>query len=346
MTLLVAFATLSIGVSFLCSILEAALLSITPSFVARQKETRPRLHERLQRLKDHVDQPLAAILTTNTVAHTVGATGVGAQVTVVYGETWLGAASAIMTLLILILSEIIPKTLGARYWPQLAPYLPPVLNVMILVLKPFIWLSDQLTRMLGGGAPQTDVREELKAMASVGREVDLLDEGEQRVIVNVIDLHKKNVRDIMVPRTVCVWARPDEPIDVFRERLKQHRFSRFPVIGESESPEGLILSHTLVNLPPRARVVGDLVGPATVVNDTSSVEQTMNLMIKSRQQMCLVYDEYGTWQGLVTMEDALEALLGESISDEHDRVVDMRRYAQARWEHRRRSMTKRKTPRS
>lgn len=339
MTLLIIFATLAIGVSFLCSVLEAVLLSITPSYVAQQKERRPRLHERLRRLKDHVDQPLAAILTTNTIAHTVGATGVGAQVAIVFGDAWVGAASGIMTLLILVLSEIIPKTLGARYWPQITPFVPPVLNVMIVVLKPFIWLSDLITRALGGGAPQTDVREELKAMASVGRDVDLLDEGEQRVIVNVIDLHRKSVRDIMVPRPVCEWARPDESLDSFRERLKAHAFTRYPVLGEREEPAGLVLSSRLVVLPPDAHVVADVMVPAPVVNDDMSVEAVMEVMRREKQHMCLVYDEYGTWQGLVTMEDAIESLLGESIADT-SQVIDLRRYAQARWEHRRRSMTK------
>lgn len=345
MSLLVLSAAIAIGVSFLCSVLEAALLSITPSYVARQKEERPRLHDALRRLKERIDQPLAAILTTNTVAHTAGATAVGAQVAVVFGEAWVGAASAIMTLLILVLSEILPKTLGVRYWPRLAPLLPPVLNVMIVLLRPFIWLSDLLTRLLGGGAPATDIRAELKAMAAVGREVNVLDESEQRVIVNLIDLHRKTVREIMVPRAVCVWARPDEPLDVFRQRLKKCPYSRFPVVGEGEQPEGQILARTLVHLPAGARVVADVLRPVTVVNDTCSVEDAMETMIGNRQPLCLVYDEYGTWQGLVTLEDTVEALLGRPIMDEEDRVIDMRRFAQARWEHRRRALARRNTRR-
>mgnify|MGYP006171519193 CR=1 FL=1 len=151
MSLLIAFAVLSIAVSFICSILEAALLSITPSYIAQQKLTRPKLYEKLKALKEKIDQPLAAILTLNTVAHTVGATGVGAQVTVVFGDGYLGIASAIMTVLILILSEILPKTIGARYWPALTPVLPGILNGMIFILKPFIWLSDQIMKLFGGG---------------------------------------------------------------------------------------------------------------------------------------------------------------------------------------------------
>jgi Mg2+/Co2+ transporter CorB len=140
MSLLIAFAVLSIAVSFICSILEAALLSLTPSYIAQQKQNNPTLYEHLKALKDKIDQPLAAILTLNTVAHTVGATGVGAQVTLVYGDGYLGITSAIMTLLILVLSEIIPKTIGARYWPKIAPILPLTLNAMIMLLRPFILL--------------------------------------------------------------------------------------------------------------------------------------------------------------------------------------------------------------
>ena len=212
MTLLIAFAVLSILVSFICSILEAALLSLTPSYIAQQKLERPRLYERLKALKDKIDQPLAAILTLNTVAHTVGATGVGAQVTIVFGDGYLGAASAIMTLLILVLSEILPKTIGARYWRTFAPFLPGLLQAMILLLKPFIFMSDLIMRLFGGKEPEHDVRQEIKALTLLGREVGSLDEDEQRVIGNILDLHEIRLRDIMTPRIVCESAAPDESI--------------------------------------------------------------------------------------------------------------------------------------
>src|SRR5690606_3492716 len=150
MILLIAFAVLSILVSFLCSIYEAALLTVTPSYIAQQKESKPKLYKQLSRLKDKIDQPLAAILTLNTVAHTVGAVGVGAQVTIVFGSGYLGIASVTMTLLILMLSEIPPKIIGAKYWRSIAPSMPPVLNTLIWLLRPFIWISDQMTKLIGG----------------------------------------------------------------------------------------------------------------------------------------------------------------------------------------------------
>ncbi|WP_216185776.1 DUF21 domain-containing protein [Verticiella alkaliphila] len=166
MVLLLSFVLLSLVVSFLCSILEAALLSLTPSFIAQQRETRPRLHDALARLKANPDRPLAAILTLNTVAHTAGATGVGAQVSLLYGETYIGVASAVMTLLILVLSEIIPKTIGAKYWRGLAPWLAPLLGGMIFLLRPFVWLSEQITSRFAVSGHLVDLRTEI--IASLG----------------------------------------------------------------------------------------------------------------------------------------------------------------------------------
>ena len=199
MTLLIIFAAVSIGFSFLCSILEAALLSITPSFIAGLRENRPKLYETLRSYKDDIDKPLSAILTLNTVAHTVGATGVGAQVAVVFGEAWLGAASAVMTLAILVLSEIIPKTIGAKYWRALAPMLPPVLQFIMIALMPFVWLSKLITSRIGGGEHDVDVRAEIRALADMGKDQDALDDNEFQVIQNVLRLHDIKVGTIMTP---------------------------------------------------------------------------------------------------------------------------------------------------
>lgn len=336
MSLLIAFAVLSIAVSFLCSILEAALLSITPSYIAQQKQTRPALYEKLKVLKDKIDQPLAAILTLNTVAHTVGATGVGAQVTVVFGDGYLGIASAVMTLLILVLSEIMPKTIGARYWPQLAPVLPALLNGMITLLKPFIWLSDQIMKMFGGKSHEHDLRQEIKALTILGRELNKLDEDEQRVISNILDLHDIKVRDIMTPRTVCETARPDEPLDAFIARVKIGQFSRYPVLDREESPMGIAFRYDILDINEQ-QVVADIMKPIKVISDKMSVEQLMTQLMQERQHLCLVYDEYGSWQGLVTLEDVIETIIGQPIMDETDDIPNMRRFAKRRWEHKMKS---------
>jgi CBS domain containing-hemolysin-like protein len=337
MSLLIAFVILSIAVSFICSILEAALLSITPSYIAQQKLTKPELYEKLKILKDKIDQPLAAILTLNTVAHTVGATGVGAQVTVVFGDGYLGIASAIMTMLILIFSEILPKTIGARYWPSLVPVLPTMLNGMIFMLKPFIWPSDQVMKLFGGAHQDHDLRQEIKALTILGRELNKLDEDEQRVIANILDLHDIKIREIMTPRTVCESAKPNEALSSLIERVKKHRFSRYPVLDDDENPLGLVFRYDMLEFDEN-HTAADIMKPVKVVSDMVSAEQLMSQFMRERQHMALVYDEYGSWLGIVTMEDVIESILGQPIMDETDEIPNMRRFAKRRWEHKQKQL--------
>lgn len=334
MTLLIAFAVLSILVSFICSVLEAALLSMTPSFIANQRAEKPKLYERLKHLKENVDQPLAAILTLNTVAHTVGATGVGAQVTLVFGDGYLGIASAVMTLLILVLSEILPKTLGARYWPKLAPVLPGLLQAMIVMLKPFILLSDLVTRSLGGKAPEHDIREEIKALALLGRELKSLDEDEQRMINNVLELHEIRLRDIMTPRTVCEALTPEMSLIEARERVQNSQFSRYPVLDADETPRGILFRVDLLASEDPQAEIASLMKPIKVAQDSQDVESLMSQLLNEQQHLALVYDEFGSWCGLVTMEDIIETLIGKTILDETDDIPSMRRLARRIWEHR------------
>ncbi len=330
MTLLLIFVVVSISVSFICSILEAALLSITPSYLAKLKGDDPVKHKALSALKNQIDRPLAAILTLNTIAHTAGATGVGAQVTVVLGDGYLGAASAIMTLLILVLSEIIPKTLGARYWPNIAPVLPPLLKGMILLLTPFIMLSDFIMKFMGGSSHEADIRAEIKALAILGRDTEQLDADEQRVIANILNLHDVAVKDVMTPRTVCEVLKPEMTAEIFRSIDREKGFSRYPVISDDEAPLGVLFHRDIAQAAADASV-GDLMKPVTVVQETISAEAMMGRFIRERQHMALVYDEYGSWLGLVTLEDVIETLIGQPIMDETDDIPDLRRYAKQRW---------------
>jgi CBS domain containing-hemolysin-like protein len=320
MSLLIAFVVLSIAVSFVCSILEAALLSITPSYIAQQKLVKPKLYEKLKVLKEKIDQPLAAILTLNTVAHTVGATGVGAQVTVVFGDGYLGIASAVMTLL------------------KLVPILPGMLNAMIFILKPFIWLSDQIMKLFGGGHHDHDIRQEIKALTILGRELNKLDEDEQRVIANILDLHDIKVREIMTPRTVCESAKPDEALSVLVERAKTDQYSRYPVLDDDESPLGIVFRYDMLEFADD-QTAADIMKPVKVISDKISVEQLMSQLIRERQHMALVYDEYGSWMGLVTMEDVIESIIGQPIMDETDDIPNMRRFAKRRWEHKQKQLS-------
>lgn len=333
MTLLIAFAFLAIGVSFLCSVLEAVLLSITPSYIVSLRETQPSLYKQLSILKERIDQPLAAILTLNTVAHTFGAAGVGAQVGIVFGDGYLAASSAILTFLVLILSEIIPKTLGAKYWDKLAPFLPSILNAMIMMLKPFIMLSDVITRSLGKETPKTDIRSQIKALTKLGRERNMLDDDEQRVIENILDLHEMQLRNILTPRTVCQYVKLESTLADNRKKLRETSFSRYPVLDENEHPQGIVFRNELPDVEETTEI-SKLMSPVQIFKETDSVESALTLLLKEHQHMGLVFDEYGTWLGLITMEDIFETILGLTIMDETDDIPNMRRHARRRWEHR------------
>ncbi|WP_166254932.1 CNNM domain-containing protein [Marinobacter salicampi] len=330
MSLLIAFAVLSIAFSFLCSILEAALLSVTPSYVASLKKDKPSLFQRLRKLKDDIEDPLAAILTLNTVAHTAGATGVGAQVAVLFGEAWLGAASAIMTLAILFFSEIIPKTIGAKYWRAIAPYLPGVLGFLVKSLLPFVWLSKQVTRRLTPGEDETDIRAEISALVEIGRDQQALDEDERRMIQNVLRFHEIKVSGVMTPRTVCKTIRPDTTVEEFRNLVTSLPFSRYPVIDEDDEAWGYIHKSDLLTIDEDANLM-DHLRPAKRVKGTTNIEFLFAEMLRERQHMVLVYDELGTWLGIVTLEDIMETLLGTEIMDETDNVSNLRKFAKQRW---------------
>tara|TARA_R110002072_G_scaffold301164_3_gene480346 strand:+ start:141054 stop:142121 length:1068 start_codon:yes stop_codon:yes gene_type:complete len=334
MGLLLLFALLSICVSFICSLLEAALLSLTPSHVVGYRHSNPELYQKLHKLKDRIDQPLAAILTLNTVAHTFGAAGVGAQVGIVFGDGYLAVASAVMTFLVLILSEIIPKTLGARYWQNLAPWLPATLNFLILILKPFIKLSDKITQWMGVGESDTvDLRAEIKALTNLGRDTDQLDEDERRVIANILDLHEVLIKDIMTPKTVCEYLMADSTVGDILDAMRDTAFSRYPVVDQTEHPHGIVFRAELLDADP-ATLIADLIRPVKIVTDDISAEALLSAFLAEHQHMAMVYDQYGTWLGLATMEDVLETILGLPIMDETDDIPNLRRFARKRWEHR------------
>lgn len=199
MFLLIFFAATAIGISFLCSVMEAALLSITPSYIAQLEEKSPKWYKKVSELKQNIDTPLAAILTLNTIAHTVGAAGVGAQVAALYGQAYLGLASGIMTLAILVLSEILPKTIGAKYWKKLVPFMCVTLQAMIVILKPFLYISDFIMGMFSDDSDASNIKDEIKALAKIGREEKVIDEGKYRVINNIINLQEIEVKDVMTP---------------------------------------------------------------------------------------------------------------------------------------------------
>ena len=337
MALLISFLLLALGVSFFCSIAEAVLLSIRPAYVADLKMKGARGGNTLARLQENLDRPLAAILTANTIAHTVGAAGVGAQTAVVFGNEYLGVASAILTVLVLVLSEIIPKTLGATYWPSLAPTMGVLITWLTRALYPLVILSERLTRLIarGGKSGLSFSRDEMRAMAEIGAAEGALDRREHKVISNLMKLGRLSVRDIMTPRPVIFSCSGAMTVEEFFADHSEKPFSRIPIReGESGTITGYALKVDLLVAQAKdefSRTLLDFKRSFVVFPDTLSAADTFDRLMQEKSHIALVTDEYGTVQGIVTQEDVFETLIGLEITDELDTVEDMQVHARKRW---------------
>lgn len=350
---LLAYFVLSIVVSFLCSIWEAVLLSITPSFIKRKQQDDPETGVVMARLKKDIDKPLSAILSLNTIAHTVGAIGVGAQAATLLGTSYFSflgvqisftsVVAAIMTLAILFLSEIIPKTIGATYWRSLAPITVKSLNVVMIALKPFVWMSNLLTRMLKKD-DKTSVfsRRDFAAMADVANEIGQINKSDHTLIKNVLAFDDLTAKDIMTPRTVMVMAEENLALKEFYNDHKELRFSRIPLYaGSRDMVTGLLLKDDLLmNLvegnhdQPLKSIKRDV----AVIVENMTLRKVFTKMNESREHLSVVVDEYGGLQGLVSLEDVFETLFGLEIMDETDSVSDLQQYARQQWETRARKL--------
>ena len=335
--LLVSYILLALVFSFLCSVAEAVLLSITPSYIAELHGRKPNVAVLLKRLKqDNIDQSLAAILTLNTIAHTVGAIGSGAKATVVFGSAWFGLFSAIMTLMILFLSEIIPKTIGAVYWPKLAGLTAQFVRGLIWSLYPLIWVSEALTRLIARGrSPHVFSREEFVAMAGIGESTGKIDPRESRIIRNLFRFDSLTAGDIMTPRTVISGFPQDMSITEALDANPSLTFSRLPLYEANlDHITGFILKDDLLNAKAQGR--GDvklvtLKRELKTVPGNISLSNLFGFLLDKRQHIALVVDEYGGTEGLVTTEDVVETLLGMEIVDEMDKVQDMQALARQQW---------------
>ena len=336
MALLIFYVVLALGVSFLCSIMEAVLLSVSPSFVAQMEQQRGLLGSKLRAFKDDIDRPLAAILSLNTIAHTVGAAGAGAQAASIFGDVYVGVISAVLTFLILVLSEIIPKTLGAIYWRQLTP---PVIRLLVptmWAMWPLVKLAQGLTRLLARGKEKVLVsREEFTALAELGAQEGVFDEDESRIMRNLFRFGQIRTRDIMTPRTV-VFALPQA--QTVGETLAAHpelRFSRIPVYDKDRDDiTGFILKSDLLLHAVQQQTdaaLADFKRSILVVGGSLLLRDLFGQLMNDQVHVALVVDEYGGTAGLVTLEDLVETLLGLEIVDEADAVQDMQEWARQQW---------------
>jgi CBS domain containing-hemolysin-like protein len=336
MTLLFTYLALAIGVSFVCSILEAVLLSVSQSYIAVQERRHQKSGTLLRELKEDIDKPLSAILSLNTIAHTVGAAGVGAQAQIVFGSGYVGVTSAVLTLMILFLSEIIPKTLGATYWRTLAPLSARMLRWMIVILYPFVILSLMITRLLSGEEKQLSFsREELSAMAERGVEEGIFEQEESDILKNLVRLRSLRIKDIMTPRIVVVGFYEDKTVaDVF-DKVEEIRFSRLPLYGKSEDDvTGYILKNDLlISLAKGNKDVKlkELKREILILPDVLSLQDFFDRLLEKQEHIAVAVDEYGGFSGVVTMEDLVETLLGMEIVDEVDAIDDMQKMAREKW---------------
>ncbi len=332
MTLLILFVVLAIGVSFLCSILEAVLLSITPSYVEAAETERPKFAQKLRDLRGDIERPLAAILSLNTIAHTVGATGAGAQAGVVFDDFGVGVFSAILTLGILVLSEIIPKTLGATYWRGLAPFTVRVLPWLILAQLPLVWMSQLLTKLLKSDKSEGEIsREEIAALTSAGQREGVIEEDETRIVTNLFQLPQIKAQEVMTPRTVIEHIAADATVGSVVQGKDSFAYSRLIVVGESiDDVKGFVLTRDLLMAAlnsEKKRPVSDFLREMPHVGEEMDLDAILDLLLDKDAHIAVVDDDYGGTAGLVTMEDVIETLLGSEIVDEHDEVADLRKAA-------------------
>ena len=334
----------SIALSALCSMLEATLLSTPLSFVTGLEEQGAKGAARLKKLKQNPDRPISAILCLNTIANTVGASIVGSLVYEVYGDVLVGAFSTIFTLAILIFSEIIPKTVGASYWRSLALPASAIINMMIFITFPLVWILELLQKRISSNAHQVSVsREDISAMVSVATEEEVIETEEKKMIQNLLKLDEITAHEIMTPSTVVEMAEGQMTIREFYDSDLTH--SRILVYDEEndEYVIGYVLRQTVLEEMAEdkfSRTIREISRPILTFPENEPVGNIWEKFLEKKEHISVIIDEYGTFRGIVTMEDVIETMLGQEIVDETDEVVDMQEYAKEQWEKAQKDMIK------
>ena len=326
--LLVFYLVLAVGVSFLCSLCEAVLLTLTASDAEALSQRNAKAGRRLKAMKQSIDRPLGAILTLNTISHTVGAAGVGAQAAIVFNG-WVGLTSAVLTLLILVLSEIIPKTIGAVHAKRLAPVGVIMIDWMIWVSYPVVLALEVIGRLFkSGGHGGAPTRQEIEILAELARSGGAIDQAESKIIQNLLSLRGVKARDVMTPRTVVFMLPASMSVGEALSENPKMAFSRIPIKGETvDDVVGMVLRTDMYEAIASGRTalsLSDLKRDLAVVPDSASLLDVLRRFGETGEHIFLVVDEYGGTDGVLTLEDVLETILGSEIVDETDQAVDMR----------------------
>ena len=326
----------SIVISALCSTLEATLLSTPLSYITGLEEQGVSGAKLLKRLKQNPDRPISAILCLNTIANTVGASVVGSLVYDVYGSAIVGVFSTIFTLAILIFSEIIPKTIGTSYWRSLAIPAASIINVMIIIAFPLVWVLEHLTSLISSKSNQVSVsREDISAMVSVATEEEVIEKDEKKMIQNLLKLDEMTAHEIMTPSTVVEMADGSMTVREFYDSDLSH--SRILVYDDDNSDYviGYVLRQTVLEKMAEDKFrtsIREISRPVLSFPEDESVGNIWEKFLEKKEHISVIIDEYGTFRGIVTMEDVIETMIGHEIVDEKDEVVDMQEYAKEQWE--------------
>lgn len=327
---------ISIALSALCSMLEATLLSTPLSYITGLEDQGVKGAARLKKLKQNTDRPISAILCLNTIANTVGASIVGSLVYEVYGDAIVGIFSTIFTLMILIFSEIIPKTIGTNYWRRLAIPASVIINAMIFISFPLVWILEHLTRLISSRSEQVSVsREDISAMVSVATEEEVIEKEEKKMIQNLLKLDEMTAHEIMTPSTVVEMAEGNMTIKEFYDSDLTH--SRILVYDEDNDDYviGYVLRQTVLEKMAEDKfttTIRDISRPILSFPEDEPVGNIWEKLLEKKEHVSAIIDEYGSFRGIVTMEDVIETMLGQEIVDETDEVVDMQEYAKEQWE--------------
>lgn len=339
MTLFILTIIATILVSFMCSILEAVLMSTPISYLTMREEDKSKSAALLKKYKTDIDRPLASILVLNTIANTMGAAIIGGLAAKLWNSTAVGIVSAVMTIMILVFAEIIPKTIGATYWKRLTGFTAGMISVLIVVTYPFVIVAEWITRMIGGDEEeQTVSREEVSAMANIGEEEGVFEKSENKIIQNIIKLDNIKAFDVMTPRVVAAIAPERMTLAQFYKDSAFNHHSRIPVYADSpEYITGYILRTEALEMLANDRFkvrLGDIKRDITLFNEEIAISDIWEQLLKNKEQIGLIIDEYGCFTGIITLEDIIETIFGLEIIDEMDEVSDMQQYARERWERR------------
>ena len=340
MALLLFFLLGAMAVSFLCSILEATLMSTPISYITMREEEGYKPATRFKEYKQDSSRPIAAILSLNTIANTIGAAGVGHQATEVFGSGWFGLVSAVMTILILVFSEIIPKTIGTTRWKSLMGFATALIGALIVLMYPLVLLIELLTRLVTPKDAEEPAvsRDEVSAMANVAEEEGDLEEDENTIIQNLISMDEVKAFDVMTPRVVCEIAPESMTLKTFYKSKRYRHHSRIPVYADNdEYITGYILRMEALQLMAEDKfdlTLGEIRRDVATFDEDTTLDKIWDEMLSKDEQIAIIINEYGSFQGILTLEDVIETLLGSEIVDENDTVRDMQQLARDKWKKR------------